>query len=213
MKHTVRALLVVVCLVGSTAISYAGPIVNGGFEDPFCDISLGAGSPCQPGDNWGLFASIPGWVAVVGQIEIGDGDLYGITGFEGNQVLELDAVNNSVVGQVVAGPGTFVLSFLYADRNVPGNDIESFAVYWNSTLLATVVPLANPGNPAMQLFTAVVTANAGNNTIGFVGLGTDNSLGALIDDVELTAVPDGGLTALLLGVGMIGLRFARRMVP
>lgn len=211
MKDMVRVFLVIAFLIGSAAISHAGPIVNGGFEDPFCDGT--STSVCQPGDSWGLFSSIPGWVAVVGDIEIGDGDLYGVTGFEGNQVLELDANSNSVVGQLIAGPGTFVLSFLYADRDIPGTNIETFDVYWNSVLVASVVPLANPPNGAMQLFTAIVTANAGVNSIGFVGTGTSDSLGALIDDVQLNSVPDGGLTALLLGVGVFGLRLMRRMVP
>ena len=35
--------------------------------------------------------------------------------------------------------------------------------------------------------------------------------GAIIDDVQLTYVPDGGLTSLLLGLGLVGLGCYRRM--
>lgn len=213
MKRLVRGLAVVVCLLGSASVSQASNIIiNGSFEDPACTVA----TPCDPGFNWGLFDSITGWTAVSGtKIEIGNGSLYGITGYDGEQVMELDSNGNSVVAQFVAGPGDFVLSFLYADRNYQPFEptTDGFAVFWNNVLLPLVMPLANPPNSAMQLYSLNVTAQAGFNTLAFVGLGPSDSIGVLIDDVRLEAVPDGGLTALLLGVSMVGLARIRRMIP
>lgn len=203
MKGMIRVVLAVVSLLGSAAISNAGPIINGSFETPDCDV-LGA---CSNG-SWGLFETIPGWTSPVGLIEIGESTLYGITGQDGDQVLELDSTGNSTVAQVVAGPGTYLLSFLYGDR--AGGAVDTFEVYWNTLLVAAVVPVLNSGGGAMQLFTAPVIAIAGNNTLEFKATGLSDSLGALIDDVQLDAVPDGGLTALLLGVSIFGLRCVSR---
>jgi len=202
----VRVLLVTAFLIGSATISYAGPIVNGSFEDPACT----AATPCVPGGSWGLFESIPGWTSPVGKIEIGIASLYGIIGHDGAQVLELDSDGNAAVAQIIAGPGTFMLSFLYADRNNAAT--ETFEAYWNGVLLAVPPPLANPPNNVMTLFSTTVIALAGSNTLEFKATGGSDSLGALIDDVQLNSVPDGGFTALLLGVGVFGLRYVRRIV-
>lgn len=201
MKNAVRGLLVVAALLGSANVSNANSIINGSFETPDCDV-LGA---CSAG-TWGLFETIPGWTSPVGLIEIGEAFLYGISGHDGDQVLELDSTGNATVAQVVAGPGVFQLSFLYADR--AGGLNETFDVYWNSVLLGSFAP----GSTAMSLYSTTVIAVAGTNELAFVSTGVSDSLGALIDDVQLNQVPDGGLTAMLLGVGMFGLARLRRML-
>jgi len=92
--------------VGACCISQANaiPIVNGSFEDPL----LGTG-------QWGLYWSIPGWTATGNrQIEIGRGTVYGVTGYDGNNVMELDSTGNAIVSQIVAtAGGSYTLSFLY----------------------------------------------------------------------------------------------------
>jgi|SRR5688572_1060379 len=205
MKAIVRSFLIIACLLGSAAVSNANSIINGSFETPDCDVP----GACSNG-SWGLFEAIPGWTSPVGLIEIGEFSLYGITGQDGDQVLELDSTGNAAVAQVVAGPGTFLLSFLYADRDTGG--VDTFDVYWNSVLLASVTTAANSGGGAMQLFSTTVTGLAGSNELAFVSTGPSDSLGALIDDVQLNQVPDGGLTAMLLGVGLVGLARIRRMI-
>ncbi len=152
MKGMVRVFLVVACLLGSAAVSNANSIINGSFEDPNCGV---AGN-CDHG-NWGLFASIPGWTATAGEIEIGFASLYGITGHHGNQVLELDSTGNSTVAQVVAGSGAFTLSFLYADRE-DGLD-ETFDVYWNGGLVDNFAPPSNPGGILMSSYSTTVIAD------------------------------------------------------
>ena len=167
-------------------------------------------SVCDHG-SWGLFESILGWDSPVGVIEIGDVSNYGITGQHGDQVLELDSTGNATVAQIVAGPGVFQLSFLYADRF--DGFIETFDVFWNNVLVQSFVPGANPPIGVMQLCTTTVTAVGGNNELAFVSTGASDSFGALIDDVQLNAVPDGGATAMLLGLSILGLARLRRMLP
>ena len=134
----------------------------------------------------------------------------GITGQDGDQVLELDSTGNATVAQVIAGPGLFELSFLYADRL--GGLTETFDVYWNSVLLASFNPSANPPTGAMQFYSTLVAAGVGPNELAFVSTGTSNSLGALIDDVQLNHVPDGGATLVLLGFALGAMAFIRRQI-
>jgi len=68
----------------------------------------------------------------------------------------------------------------------------------------------------MTLFSLQVTANL-SNTLKFVGTGTNDSYGAIIDKVELNelvvnpnaAVPD---TSALLGLSIVGLGVMRRIL-
>ena len=207
MKNLVRAALILACLVATPSISHASNIiVNGGFETPDCGIA----ATCSNG-TWGLFGSILGWTSSGFPIEIGEVGNYGISGQEGDQVLELDSTGNATVEQVVAGSGTFTLSFLYADRF--GGEQDSFDILWNGIVIDSILAPLNGGLGAMQLYTTMVVAGAGPNTLAFRGTGTSDSFGALIDDVKLESVPDGGVTALLLGMGLVALRRVRRIVP
>jgi hypothetical protein len=67
----------------------------------------------------------------------------------------------------------------------------------------------------MSLYSTTVTALA-SNTLEFRGTGAADSLGGIIDNVELTAgtqsntIPDGGTTAVLLGCALSGLAYFRR---
>jgi hypothetical protein len=206
MKNLVRASLILACLVATPSISHASNIiVNGGFETPDCDIA----ATCSSG-TWGLFGPILGWTSSGSPIEIGEVINYGISGQEGDQVLELDSTGNATVEQVVAGSGTFTLSFLYADRL--GGAQDSFDILWNGMVIDSVLAPLNGGAGAMQLYTTMLIAVAGPNTLAFRGTGASDSFGALIDDVKLESVPDGGVTALLLGMGLVALRRVRRIV-
>ena len=208
MKTILRLLTVAAFLLGSASVSSANLITNGSFEDVPSPFTRGGGT-------WDLYASIPGWAAGVDLIEIGLGGVYGVSGFDGANVLELDANHNATVSQIVATPGgDYTLSFLFADRASVASSSASFQVYWNSDLVANISPTLT----SMTLFSLQVTANA-NNTLTFKGTGTDDSYGAIIDKVELNslkvnpnAVPDGGLTSALLGLSIVGLGVIRRIV-
>jgi hypothetical protein len=62
----------------------------------------------------------------------------------------------------------------------------------------------------MLLYSTTVTASAGNNTISLVGTGIQDTYGAIVDDVQLNGVPDGGMTVALLGCALAGLGALRR---
>jgi hypothetical protein len=196
MKHTLRLLAVTGSLLCSAAVSNANLIVNGSFETP------------DQGTGWNAYASISGWTAVgVYGIEIGDAGNYGgITGYDGHQVMELDSYGNVVVDQTIpAFSGSLELSFLYAERGGVPATSTTFDVYWNSALVGHFAPT----DTAMALFSTSVTSGA-INTLEFVGTGTEDSLGALIDNVQLNGVPDGGTTVTLFGLALTGLGLMRR---
>ena len=197
MRNVSRILVIVGCLLSAASVSSANSIVNGSFESP---------TVWNVGPGWALFTSIPGWTATADFIEIGAAGLYGVTGYDGKQVLELDANNNAVVGQIVLTADTsYTLSFLYAARAGIDLDSVTFEVYWNNVLVQAFAPTLT----AMTLYSTNVTALA-VNTLRFTGTGTNDSLGAIIDDVQLNSVPDAGSTATLLGLGLLGLGYLRR---
>jgi hypothetical protein len=173
MKTNITKLLVVLSLV-MLAVSGANAnlIVNGSFENP---------EFTSTGSTWGTYSSIPGWTATTDSIEIGTGETYGVTGFHGKNVMELDAYKNVVVNQSLASAGgSYSLSFLYAKRSSVGADSCLFDVYWNNILLGNF----SPTSTSMTPFSVSVVGLA-NNVLEFRGMGTSDSYGALIDDVRL----------------------------
>lgn len=198
MKTTLRLLTVTALLLGLARVSSANAIVNGSFEI--------LPSPL-PASHWALYETIPGWTSPVNFIEVGWGSIYGVTGYDGQNVLELDATGNAIVSQIVAVPTeTYLLSFLYADRAGVPTSSATFQVYWNNVLVASLAPTST----AMTLFQLNVVGDLdGTNDLEFRGTGTQDSLGAIIDGVRL---PDGGLTSALLGLSIVGLGVVRRMV-
>jgi YD repeat-containing protein len=73
------------------------------------------------------------------------------------------------------------LKFDYANRT--GAPSGSFEVLWNGVVIDTVTD----GTVAMKPRTYAVTAVAGDNVIGFRGIGTVDDVGASIDNVQLYA--------------------------
>ena len=178
--------------IGSSA--NANLVVNGGFESPAVS-------------SWGLSNTIPGWTSTGAQIEVGRGTVYGVTGFEALNVLELDSTANSTVSQTLSlASGSYDLSFLYG-RRVSGMsgkpaDTADFDVLWNgSSIFATT-----PTTGAMAVHSMSVIALAGDNTLSFRGRGTSDSYGAIIDNVQLNASPVPEPASLAaLAVGAFGL--------
>lgn len=201
MKKRLLSLLMVAFLFGSASRSDANLIVNGSFEDP-----------AQA--SWSLYDDIAGWTSGGGDpIEIGLGGIYGVSGFDGANVLELDSTGNATVSQnvTIAQAGIYQLSFLAALRSGVSAASQGFSVAFGN-LLSFVAP--PPGSTAMSpyLFSFNVAA-PGTYALSFTGTGTSDTLGTLIDDVQLNAngVPDGGVTALLLGLALAGVGVFRRM--
>ncbi len=199
MKKTLKIIALLGLSILPVSQASANLIVNGSFENP----NLGSG--------WSTYASIPGWTSVGAyQIEIGLGGVYGVTGYDGRQVMELDSYGNVLVDQILAIPGgNYTLSFLYADRSGTAPASATFDVYWNNVLVSSF----SPTSTVMSLFSTTVAALP-SNTLEFRGTGTQDSYGAIIDNVQLNAVPEpttmiaGAL--LLLPFGVSTLRMLRK---
>ena len=117
-----------------------------------------------------------------------------------------NTTSNAVVSQIVAVPGgLYELSFLGARRSGVLSASALFEVYWNNVLVGSYAP----SQTAMTLYTHAVTA-AASNTLTFKGTGASDSYRALIDNVQLTAVPDAGVTSALFGMALAGLGILRR---
>lgn len=201
MKNTLKFLTAAGCLMASALTANANLIVNGSFEQPTAFQSGG----------WALYSSIPGWTIPVGgqPIEVGAAGTYGVTGQHGNNVMELDSNHNVTVSQNITASGSYLLSFLYAQRSGVPTSSGQFTVWWNGSQIGG---LFMPTSTVMTLYSSLVTAQNGVNTLTFQGAGLSNSYGALVDDVQLNRVPDSTSTLALLGgvLGLMGLAARRR---
>jgi len=181
--------------VATVATAHANLIVNGSFED----VTL-------PSQNWGLFSAINGWTLGSGSpdFEIGLGSVYGVTGYVGNNVMEMDSTGNVTVDQSVGTTGNYTLSLLYAQRSGVSPTSGSFEIWWNGSLVASL----SPTSTAMTLYSTTV-AGLASNTLELRGTGTQDQYGAIVDDVQLAAVPEpstcvaGALLMLPFGVQII----------
>ena len=170
----------------------ANLVTNGSFED---HGALANG-------NWGLFSSVPGWYAEADLIEIGHGPLYGVTGFADRDVLELDANHNAKVSQDInLGLGSYQVSFDYAGRSGIALGSVSLDVLWNDVVVGSI----NPSSSAMTGWSGLVNVtSAGTNKLSFQGTGTDDSFGALVDNVQMEAVPEpASIATVAIGLAAI----------
>ncbi len=179
--YTIKTQLVALSLGLLTAASAnANLITNGSFEthDAFNN------------GNWGYFNgssgnAVSGWSSVGGPIEVGTAATYGVTGQDGNDVMELDSTVNVTVNQsLITSGSSYTLSFLYAARQGVAATSDTFDVQWNGSTVASF----NPTSTTMMLYSILVTGT-GNDTLSFVGTGTCDSYGALIDNVQLNLIP------------------------
>lgn len=162
---------------------------------------------------WGQFqdGQVPGWSAGSGGlIEIGRWAAYGVTGQQGLNVLELDAVQNSTVSQTInVAAGQHGVHFLAArrlyDMDSTPTDTCDFQVLWNGI----VVGAFRPDSSEMTRLSVVVDAVEGANTLSFRGAGTSDMKGALIDDVGMYPVPEPA-SLVALGAGLAALAARRR---
>lgn len=180
-------------------------VTNGSFENP------------ELGTGWAPMPSTEGWNATGNQpIEIGHGGNYGVTAKDGDQVLELDSHGNASVAQQVdtEGYGAVTLSFWFASR-AHGGDIAAtnqVEVFWNGQSLGVITD-ATAGRWTQHTFN--VEANAdGATELKFVGVGTNDSYGGLIDNVSVVGMPtvdedglDGGGLQLLYASASLPVNF------
>ncbi|MBV7552581.1 retention module-containing protein [Pseudomonas sp. PDM28] len=131
-----------------------------------------------------------------GMVEIGKASVYGAGG--NNQVIELerntgDASNLYTTIDAKAGT-TYNVSFDYAPR--AGVDNSLINVYWGGQLIGTL----NTSTTGMQHYSFDIPVTAdGNHKLEFRA-GDSNSLGGLLDNINVTQVLNSGLedNAILL---------------
>ncbi|HVV41572.1 MAG TPA: DUF5801 repeats-in-toxin domain-containing protein, partial [Nitrobacter sp.] len=184
-------------------------ITNGSFEV----VTDGGqpGAPVTEQGGWELYSSIPGWTTAGGvpleiqqdQNGVGSNGVSGVPAQNGVNIVELDSdlVGNdpgqdenstthtnvtlqqtvaTVVGQ------TYELSFYEQPRPNFDPATSTFEVKFGNS----VVTLHADGSPdanGWQHYTATVTATSASTVLSFIGTGTEDSWGALLDNVSLTA--------------------------
>jgi len=170
-------------LIACASSASANQVLNGSFEI--------AGTPAYNFGTWQLYnnvATLPGWSLAGGPyIEVGLATDYGITGVDGDRVCELDSTGNSRILQtIVTVPGaTYGLRFRTAKRSGTTDASNQVRVYWEGGLLATI----DPTWTTMLTHSYLVTASGTSAALEFEGGGTSESLGSMLDVVELNALP------------------------
>jgi hypothetical protein len=162
-------------------------LVNGSFES----ASLSA----YADGRWGAFSSIPGWTAISGsKIELWSG-LEGVKATDGQNYGELDYLGaqdgfyqdvKTVAGQ------SYDLSFDARSRPGSTSSTTSMEVLWNGSVIATVPP-----GDSWQNYDFTVVGTGGQDRLTFsevAGQGSDG-LGALYDNVSLTANTSAPVTS------------------
>lgn len=137
--------------------------------------------------------SVPGWSTAQGLVlELGTRRIYNIAwGFHSNQLIELDAVANYEITQIVtfdhrfhvitnrlppactpsslfASPPTYTLTFDWAPTNVGTDNIltSQVNVLWNNAVIASIVPTTDTVNSGSY---QVVINPCGSNSLQFDG--------------------------------------------
>jgi hypothetical protein len=188
-----------------SALAQSNLLVNGSFENPSIN-------------GWSTYDSIQGWTAesfsIDGQteynpIEVGNGGIYGVSGFDGNNIAELNSNGRSKISQTISGLSAgeqLNLSFLAGMRG--DGSTNKIEVLWNDQAVGTYSPTSS----VMSLDSLNVTALAGTNKLSFESVGNESSIGGVIDNAKLQAVPEPApFAAMGVGLGCLGL--ARRRKP
>lgn len=202
--------------------SAATLLMNGSFEEAptirgqrggdFTQLS-------QSGRSWDIFDALPGWYSNIDEIEIQTNRTLGqIDAADGQYYVELDANRNSRISQdLFLTAGTYDLSFAYSPRmsNAGTNGLGLSLTGRFGTALSE--SYAGPNGTYQRGEWSFITerftiAQGGFYVLSFEGQGRSDSLGALLDDVSLAAVPlPAGVILMLSGLaGLVVLRHRRR---
>jgi len=157
-------------------------VTNGSFEEP--EVT-----------NWGTYTNIKGWTAEDGNIEIQHSGAGGVAAQHDDQLLELDAhggtATNATVTQSIptANYGNLVLSFWFASRAY--GDIaqtNTVKVYWGDVKIGEITDSV-AGRWTQHSFNVAGNQDGSDVELRFVGAGTDDSYGGLIDNVSVYSMP------------------------
>jgi hypothetical protein len=193
----IKASLSVAIILGVAAISSANIVTNGSFEAK----SYGTGYKLISNDG-----IAGGWYAETDLLEIGAASVYGVTGQDGKQVLELDAKKNAKVSQKLTTiKSKYSVTFSAALRKNIASSSQGGDLYWNDVKVGSFLPTSTK----MQDYKFFVTGT-GSDKLSFIGAGKSDSYGTLIDNVSVQAVPEPTSMAALAVGGVAILRRRRK---
>lgn len=140
--------------------------------------------------SWSTYDSIKGWQATIGKIEIQTGAHSGTPSTDANNnILELDSHNtsstNSTITQTVNVPtdGVWKLNFDYSGRDgsaASTAESSGFNVLVDDVVVGSYDPEKGYINTTIDL-----NLTTGEHTIAFQATGTQDTFGALLDNVSL----------------------------
>ena len=177
-------------------------LTNGSFEQLGDTAGTAFGRMSLAAGQWDLFAGLPGWQSNQAGIEVRNG-VAGVAQ-DGFNFVELDTTRNSIALQslqTIAGE-IYNLSFYFAPRPNTSNrpaDTNNIDVYWNDTLLDTVGGSNGTNAHLWKRYDFTVQGTGGLVALKFGASGTSDTFGGSLDNVSLTAVPEPGSIALVLG--------------
>jgi hypothetical protein len=189
--------LSVAIVLGVAAVSSANIVTNGSFE------AVSYGNSYKQLSNDGVTG---GWYAEKDFLEIGAASVYGVTGQDGKQVLELDAKANAKASQkLTTTKSKYSVTFSAALRKSVATSSQGGDLYWNDVKVGSFLP----SSTKMQDYKFFVTGT-GSDKISFVATGKSDSYGTLIDNVSVQAVPEPTSMAALAMGGIALLRRRRK---
>jgi choice-of-anchor C domain-containing protein len=206
-------LLTALSLGGFVTSAYATPITiqNGSFETGVLNNAIGFDTKFAPS------ADITNWMVTAGSVDYIGG--YWQPG-EGKRSLDMNGLSVGTIQQQINVPttGNVTIDFLMAGNPDDSFKTKSLTVSLISgsevfTFNATGKTLANMG--WTQKTATFNNIAAGNWFLRFQGDTTNIAWGPALDNISASvdapvSVPDGGVTASLLGLGLTGLGLLRR---
>jgi PEP-CTERM motif len=181
-------------------IASANFVVNSSFETP------------DTNGGWGQFPTdqVGGWFAEQDSMEVGAGSIYGVSGYTGNQVLELDSDGNAKISQNFSTlPTSYTITVDAALRSGTDASTASLDILWNDVVVGSILPTSN----VLTTYSFTVTGTGTMDKLSLLGTGTSDSYGAVVDNVNLNLnaapVPEPASMAVI-GIGIAGLLRRRR---
>ncbi len=231
MRKSICNTLLAISLISINPLANASLITNGSFEETtFDNNSTSTGqifnTDLQSFETkqsaWDVFEFLPGWSTSFGNgIELQKNVV--TASQDGEHHIELDSYqrgsSNAVMTQTVDSlftGGDYLLEFYYKPRTNRSND-NGINVYWYDAEVdfdismqeVYAVDSTRRDTPQWEKQSVVFTATSSVMDLSFGAFGNQNTLGGLIDNVSLTAVPEPAVITLLMA-GLAGLFFNRR---